>query len=129
MLLVYGFPADGVVTPAYFYMVLATTVATSFTRYFFFFFLYSLLHKRDQLLAVIEISNSCPFFFSLFDPDSTVSFVSMGAFMTVIADPVIGGTYMTVSNETFRRSCLFSICCLLNETTPFFFPILPTNSS
>ncbi|KAF9281063.1 hypothetical protein BGZ68_006859 [Mortierella alpina] len=60
MLLVYGFPADGVVTPAYFYMVLATTVATSFT--------------------------------------STVAFVSMGAFMTVIADPVIGGTYMTLLN-------------------------------
>ena len=33
MALVYGFPADGVVTPAYFYMVLVTTVATSFTRY------------------------------------------------------------------------------------------------
>ncbi|KAG0367696.1 hypothetical protein BGZ54_003448 [Gamsiella multidivaricata] len=60
MLLVYGFPADGVVTPAYFYMVLITTVATSFT--------------------------------------STVAFVSMGAFMTVIADPVIGGTYMTLLN-------------------------------
>ncbi|KAF8944978.1 hypothetical protein BGZ47_003437 [Haplosporangium gracile] len=60
MLLVYGFPADGVVTPTYFYMVLATTVATSFT--------------------------------------STVAFVSMGAFMTVIADPVIGGTYMTLLN-------------------------------
>ncbi|KAI1308418.1 hypothetical protein EDD11_004308 [Mortierella claussenii] len=60
MALVYGFPADGVVTPAYFYMVLITTVATSFT--------------------------------------STVAFVSMGAFMTVIADPVIGGTYMTLLN-------------------------------
>ncbi|KAF9191803.1 hypothetical protein BGZ51_006687 [Haplosporangium sp. Z 767] len=60
MLLVYRFPADGVVTPAYFYMVLATTVTTSFT--------------------------------------STVAFVSMGAFMTVIADPVIGGTYMTLLN-------------------------------
>ncbi|KAG0376084.1 hypothetical protein BGX24_008307 [Mortierella sp. AD032] len=60
MLLVYGFPADGVVTPTYFYLVLATTVATSFT--------------------------------------STVAFVSMGAFMTVIADPVIGGTYMTLLN-------------------------------
>ncbi|KAK3825092.1 MAG: acetyl-coenzyme A transporter 1-domain-containing protein [Benniella sp.] len=60
MVLVYGFPADGVVTPAYFYMVLVTTVATSFT--------------------------------------STVAFVSMGAFMTVIADPVIGGTYMTLLN-------------------------------
>ncbi|GJJ71134.1 MFS transporter, PAT family, solute carrier family 33 (acetyl-CoA transportor), member 1 [Entomortierella parvispora] len=60
MLLVWGFPADGVVTPAYFYMVLATTVATSFT--------------------------------------STVAFVSMGAFMTVIADPLIGGTYMTLLN-------------------------------
>ncbi|KAF8925702.1 hypothetical protein BGZ58_000585, partial [Dissophora ornata] len=31
MLLVYGFPADGVVTPTYFYMVLITTVTTSFT--------------------------------------------------------------------------------------------------
>ncbi|KAG0040436.1 hypothetical protein BGZ83_002532 [Gryganskiella cystojenkinii] len=60
MLLVWGFPADGIVTPAYFYMVLATTVATSFT--------------------------------------STVAFVSMGAFMTVIADPLIGGTYMTLLN-------------------------------
>ncbi|KAF9436723.1 hypothetical protein BGZ76_003165 [Entomortierella beljakovae] len=29
---------------------------------------------------------------------STVGFVSMGAFMTVIADPVIGGTYMTLLN-------------------------------
>ncbi|KAK3817183.1 MAG: acetyl-coenzyme A transporter 1-domain-containing protein [Linnemannia gamsii] len=60
MLIVRGFPQDGVVTPAYFYMVLATTVTTSFT--------------------------------------STVAFVSMGAFMTVIADPVIGGTYMTLLN-------------------------------
>jgi len=60
MLLVYGFPEDGVVTTSYFYMVLITTVATSFT--------------------------------------STVAFVSMGAFMTVIADPVIGGTYMTLLN-------------------------------
>ncbi|KAF9113934.1 hypothetical protein BGX27_000465 [Mortierella sp. AM989] len=60
MLLVYGFPADGVVTTSYFYMVLITTVTTSFT--------------------------------------STVAFVSMGAFMTVIADPVIGGTYMTLLN-------------------------------
>ncbi|KFH73775.1 hypothetical protein MVEG_00989 [Podila verticillata NRRL 6337] len=60
MLLVYGFPEDGVVTNSYFYMVLITTVTTSFT--------------------------------------STVAFVSMGAFMTVIADPVIGGTYMTLLN-------------------------------
>ncbi|KAF9917812.1 hypothetical protein BX616_011229 [Lobosporangium transversale] len=60
MLLVWGFPSDGVVTTSYFYMVLITTVATSFT--------------------------------------STVAFVSMGAFMTVIADPVIGGTYMTLLN-------------------------------
>ncbi|KAF9328677.1 hypothetical protein BG006_008179 [Podila minutissima] len=60
MLLVYGFPEDGVVTTSYFYMVLITTVTTSFT--------------------------------------STVAFVSMGAFMTVIADPVIGGTYMTLLN-------------------------------
>ncbi|KAF9430110.1 hypothetical protein BGZ94_008314 [Podila epigama] len=60
MALVYGFPEDGVVTTSYFYMVLFTTVATSFT--------------------------------------STVAFVSMGAFMTVIADPVIGGTYMTLLN-------------------------------
>lgn len=29
---------------------------------------------------------------------STVQFVSISAFMTNIADPVIGGTYMTVSN-------------------------------
>lgn len=28
---------------------------------------------------------------------STVQFVSISAFMTSIADPVIGGTYMTVS--------------------------------
>ncbi|KAG0025805.1 hypothetical protein BGZ82_009824 [Podila clonocystis] len=60
MLLVYNFPSDGVVTSGYFFMVLATTVTTSFT--------------------------------------STVAFVSMGAFMTVIADPVIGGTYMTLLN-------------------------------
>ncbi|KAF8938671.1 acetyl-coenzyme A transporter 1-domain-containing protein [Dissophora ornata] len=60
MLIVASFPEDGVVTSTYFYMVLATTVATSFT--------------------------------------STVAFVSMGAFMTVIADPVIGGTYMTLLN-------------------------------
>ncbi|KAG0212046.1 hypothetical protein BGX28_006944 [Mortierella sp. GBA30] len=60
MLIVAGFPEDGVVTSSYFCMVLATTVATSFT--------------------------------------STVAFVSMGAFMTVIADPVIGGTYMTLLN-------------------------------
>ncbi|KAG0294852.1 hypothetical protein BGZ96_000341 [Linnemannia gamsii] len=60
MLIVSSFPQDGAVTPTYFYMVLATTVTTSFT--------------------------------------STVSFVSMGAFMTVIADPVIGGTYMTLLN-------------------------------
>ncbi|KAG0332663.1 hypothetical protein BG004_001155 [Podila humilis] len=60
MLIVYNFPSDGVVTPGYFSIVLATTVTTSFT--------------------------------------STVAFVSMGAFMTVIADPVIGGTYMTLLN-------------------------------
>ena len=30
---------------------------------------------------------------------STVAFVSMGAFMTVIADPLIGGTYMTVRTK------------------------------
>ncbi|ORZ16764.1 acetyl-coenzyme A transporter 1-domain-containing protein [Lobosporangium transversale] len=60
MLIVSSFPEDGIVTPAYFYIVLATTVTTSFT--------------------------------------STVAFVSMGAFMTVIADPVIGGTYMTLLN-------------------------------
>jgi hypothetical protein len=28
---------------------------------------------------------------------STVQFVSISAFMTSIADPIIGGTYMTVS--------------------------------
>ncbi|KAI1319286.1 hypothetical protein EDD11_004423 [Mortierella claussenii] len=60
MVIVSSFPKDGVVTSTYFYMVLATTVTTSFT--------------------------------------STVAFVSMGAFMTVIADPVIGGTYMTLLN-------------------------------
>ncbi|KAG0352646.1 hypothetical protein BGZ54_002651 [Gamsiella multidivaricata] len=60
MLIVASFPADGQVTSTYFYLVLATTVTTSFT--------------------------------------STVAFVSMGAFMTVIADPVIGGTYMTLLN-------------------------------
>ncbi|KAF9103606.1 hypothetical protein BGX27_010500 [Mortierella sp. AM989] len=60
MLIVSSFPQDGVVTSTYFYLVLATTVATSFT--------------------------------------STVAFVSMGAFMTVIADPIIGGTYMTLLN-------------------------------
>ncbi|KAF9431181.1 hypothetical protein BGZ94_007632 [Podila epigama] len=60
MIVVYNFPKDGVVTSGYFFMVLATTVTTSFT--------------------------------------STVAFVSMGAFMTVIADPVIGGTYMTLLN-------------------------------
>ncbi|KAG0327193.1 hypothetical protein BGZ99_008174 [Dissophora globulifera] len=60
MLVVASFPEDGVVSSTYFYMVLVTTVTTSFT--------------------------------------STVAFVSMGAFMTVIADPVIGGTYMTLLN-------------------------------
>jgi hypothetical protein len=30
---------------------------------------------------------------------STVQFVSLSAFMTNIADPVIGGTYMTVSRH------------------------------
>ncbi|KAF9173897.1 hypothetical protein BGX21_000019 [Mortierella sp. AD011] len=60
MLIVSSFPQDGVVTSTYFFLVLATTVTTSFT--------------------------------------STVAFVSMGAFMTVIADPVIGGTYMTLLN-------------------------------
>ncbi|KAG0006453.1 hypothetical protein BGZ65_007859 [Modicella reniformis] len=60
MLIVSSFPKDGVVTSSYFYMVLATTVTTSFT--------------------------------------STVATVSMGAFMTVIADPIIGGTYMTLLN-------------------------------
>lgn len=34
---------------------------------------------------------------------STVQFVSISAFMTSIADPVIGGTYMTVSKMTNRR--------------------------
>lgn len=91
MLLVYGFPADGVVTPAYFYMVLATTVATSFTRYDIFHcsrHVHGFLRSVQLLTAQI----SSPLSYS----DSTVAFVSMGAFMTVIADPVIGGTYMTV---------------------------------
>jgi len=42
---------------------------------------------------------------------STVGFVSMGAFMTVIADPVIGGTYMTVRHPSFVS--LFLLCAWL----------------
>lgn len=37
---------------------------------------------------------------------STVQFVSISAFMTSIADPLIGGTYMTVSFILFYYFCI-----------------------
>ncbi|RKP02818.1 hypothetical protein CXG81DRAFT_6401, partial [Caulochytrium protostelioides] len=58
--LVYGFPADGVVTPHYFVIIMASMVLGSFM--------------------------------------STVQFVGLGSFFTVISDPSIGGTYMTLLN-------------------------------
>jgi hypothetical protein len=59
MLTVAGFPQEQPVGMAYFLLIMASTVLSSFM--------------------------------------STVQFVSISAFMTSIADPVIGGTYMTVS--------------------------------
>ncbi|RUS35362.1 acetyl-coenzyme A transporter 1-domain-containing protein [Jimgerdemannia flammicorona] len=58
MAVVRFYPSDGHVTAFYFWVIIASTVLSSFM--------------------------------------STVQFVSISAFMTTIADPVIGGTYMTV---------------------------------
>lgn len=47
---------------------------------------------------------------------STVQFVSISAFMTSIADPIIGGTYMTVSLLevcSLSRSLLYLIFLFL----------------
>jgi len=48
------------------------------------------------LVLVVTFMTSCV---------STIMFVSQGAFFSVICDPLIGGTYMTVSNSP--RSVLF----------------------
>jgi hypothetical protein len=53
---------------------------------------------------------------------STVQFVSISAFMTSIADPIIGGTYMTVSLFLFlflSYHCLFIFHKLLNTFSNF----------
>ncbi|KAI9142650.1 MFS general substrate transporter [Paraphysoderma sedebokerense] len=59
MFVVYSYPSGGVTT-SYFFLVIGSTVLSSFM--------------------------------------STVQFVSLGAFFSLIADPVIGGTYMTLLN-------------------------------
>ncbi|RUS15696.1 acetyl-coenzyme A transporter 1-domain-containing protein, partial [Endogone sp. FLAS-F59071] len=60
MAVVNFYPADGHASTAYFWIIIASTVLSSFM--------------------------------------STVQFVSISAFMTTIADPLIGGTYMTLLN-------------------------------
>ncbi|RUP50789.1 acetyl-coenzyme A transporter 1-domain-containing protein [Jimgerdemannia flammicorona] len=67
MAVVRFYPSDGHVTAFYFWVIIASTVLSSFM--------------------------------------STVQFVSISAFMTTIADPVIGGTYMTVG--WMRQRCVW----------------------
>ena len=117
MMLVYGFPEDGVVTRTYFYMVLLTTVATSFTRYETHVLCYGQRYADTFIFPYFSNPQKKP----LFDDHSTVAFVSMGAFMTVIADPVIGGTYMTVSTSWLvQRIYLFDLillACMIKQLT------------
>ena len=77
MLLISNFPQSGI-SNSYFFLVVACTVGSSFSRSELPFY---------QLMRCTEESVS----------GSTVQFVGISAFHTQIADPLIGGTYMTVS--------------------------------
>ena|SRR6185312_7873690 len=87
MLVVLAFPRDGVVSTGYFLLVIASTVFNSFMRWALIHFCIICSKYRANLNHNVIV---------LF---STVQFVSISAFFTTIADPVIGGTYMTVSYE------------------------------
>jgi PAT family acetyl-CoA transporter-like MFS transporter 1 len=71
-LVVWGFPT-GNVSSGYFGIIIATTLLSSVSRY--------VLLDGDLRKLM----------------GSTVQFVGITAFHTQIADPLIGGTYMTVS--------------------------------
>ena len=71
-LVVWGFPT-GNVSSGYFGIIIATTLLSSVSRYVLF------VDYSRKLMG------------------STVQFVGITAFHTQIADPLIGGTYMTVS--------------------------------
>jgi PAT family acetyl-CoA transporter-like MFS transporter 1 len=105
MLVVYLFPTDTKISTEMFSAVIASTVMSSFMRYE--------LHIIDDWTDCLRKGsagcclqenyikidvNTNFFFFFFFFYISTVQFVSISAFFTVIADPVIGGTYMTVSS-------------------------------
>ena len=77
MMIVHFVPETGIST-SYFALVIASSVASSFMRYF----------QGWGGGAAVRIESLIP--------KSTVQFVSMGAFFAAIADPAIGGTYMTV---------------------------------
>ena len=68
MFVVYIFPESGV-TDSYFFLVLGSNVLNSFMRYFLYLLNFS-----------------------------TVQFVGLGSYFTMISDPLIGGTYMTLLN-------------------------------
>lgn len=84
MLLINFFPQSGI-TNSYFFLVVACTVGSSFSRYVYCLILVYRVFRSTHLES--------PF-------DSTVQFVGISAFHTQIADPLIGGTYMTVSRRT-----------------------------
>ncbi|KAG5462920.1 MAG: YBR220Cp-like protein, partial [Olpidium bornovanus] len=77
MVVVSAYPSDGV-TNSYFALVMTLTVLNSFTRWMPMSIICWILRPGWHV--------------------STVQFVSMGAFFNGIADPVIGGTYMTLLN-------------------------------
>jgi hypothetical protein len=57
-------------------------------------------HRYDPALFRVQVSCSIPVNEAArINRRSTVQFVGITAFHTQIADPLIGGTYMTVSNE------------------------------
>lgn len=61
----------------------------------------SRLHRGFQFLEVsyhsfLSMEALCETHYTPRCPDSTVQFVGISAFHTQIADPLIGGTYMTV---------------------------------
>lgn len=78
MLLISNFPQSGI-SNSYFFLVVACTVGSSFSR---------------SALPLYESIRCTQMYFV----DSTVQFVGISAFHTQIADPLIGGTYMTVSH-------------------------------
>lgn len=61
------------------------------------------LHSRVELLEVSSRSFSAVSALTI-SPRSTVQFVGISAFHTQIADPLIGGTYMTVCRPSLARS-------------------------